>query len=193
MVNSPEIIRKEIKDKRAGRIIIQYCYKHDHTILHREDGPAVICKTKSGKVLRKWWYKHGVLHRDNGPAVIEIYESYDGNWNCDMVYYQNGKHHRKDGPAIIRTFPDHVTHWYYKFGNRHNINGPAEIDYYDDGTIESNHHILGYYVEEDKFKQIKQELFLRETPMGSILGTPVLDNIKFNRIKYVPKYFRDNL
>lgn len=193
MTKTPEIIRKEKKYKQLGTIIITYCYKHDNNIIHREDGPAVIFKTKSGKVLEKSWYKHGVLHRDNGPARIKKYQRFDDTWSCEISYYQNGKLHRKDGPAIILITSDYSSHWYYKFNYRHKTEGPAHIDYYDDGSIELNHYILGYYLEEDKFKQLKQELFLRDTPMGSILGTPILDSIKFDRIKYVPKYLRDNL
>lgn len=192
MVKNPEIIRKESKDKRHGRITVTYCYKHDHTILHRDNGPAYIIKTKTGKVMTKMWYKHGLLHRDNGPALIQVYESYDNTWNCDMIYYQNGLEHRDDGPSTIRTFPDRMVHMYEKRGIRHSTQHPSRIDYYDDNT-EIEYFIFGNFIEEDKFKQIQHELFMKKTPMGEILGTPIYDSCKRIGPYFIQKYFLNNL
>ena len=59
----------------------------DCTILHKEDGPAVIWADGE----QSWWLD-GDIHRTNGPAVV--YADGTKEWR------QHGQVHRVDGPAI---------------------------------------------------------------------------------------------
>ena len=59
----------------------------DCTILHKEDGPAVIWADGE----ESWWFD-GDIHRANGPAVVFA----DGT----KEWRQHGQVHRVDGPAI---------------------------------------------------------------------------------------------
>ena len=69
------------------------------TILHREDGPAVV--TFDGT---KYWCQNGLRHREDGPAVKYITGTEE--------WYLNGKRHRTDGPAI-----SHATGYRYWYIN----------------------------------------------------------------------------
>lgn len=53
------------------------------TVLHREDGPAIVCLDGT-----KMWFRHGKLHREDGPA----FETLSGNheWWLDDVLYRTG-------------------------------------------------------------------------------------------------------
>ena len=63
-------------------------YKYaDCTILHKEDGPAVVWVDGE----QSWWFD-GDIHRTNGPAVL--YADGTKEWR------QHGQVHRVDGPAI---------------------------------------------------------------------------------------------
>ena len=56
----------------------RYYKDHEMTILHREDGPAVVYPNGS-----KWWYLNGKLHREDGPAI---------EWsNGEKCWYLNGE------------------------------------------------------------------------------------------------------
>ena len=57
------------------------------TILHKEDGPAVIWADGE----ESWWFD-GEIHCPNGPAVV--YADGTKEWR------QHGQVHRVDGPAI---------------------------------------------------------------------------------------------
>lgn len=78
---------------------------------HREDGPAYVVKTSSGKrVLEEKYYKNGVLHREDGPAMITY--SASGEVTSEG-WYINGKEHRTDGPAFWRnSWRDSFKSWY---------------------------------------------------------------------------------
>lgn len=54
--------------------------------LHKEDGPAHICKDGLA------YYTNGKLHRTDGPAVI-LKSGFE-------AWYSNGKRHNLDGPAV---------------------------------------------------------------------------------------------
>lgn len=43
----------------------------DYGDIHREDGPAVVCKNKDGTVVSEGWYNHNVVTRaGDGPALV---------------------------------------------------------------------------------------------------------------------------
>jgi hypothetical protein len=65
--------------------------------LHRENGPAVICK--DGYTCYKIY---GKMHREDGPAII--YPDGGESW------FLNGNLHRTDGPAIEN--PNGYKVWY---------------------------------------------------------------------------------
>ena len=51
---------------------------------------------------------------------------------------ENGELHREDGPAFIQyyTFGPVETEQFFRFDEPHRISGPALIEYYPDGSIE---------------------------------------------------------
>ena len=59
----------------------------DCTILHKEDGPAVVWFDGE----QHWWFD-GNIHRTDGPAIVYV----DGS----VEWRQHGQIHRVDGPAI---------------------------------------------------------------------------------------------
>lgn len=61
-------------------------YKND--LLHREDGPAVICAIGD-----RYWYFEDKLHRKDGPAV----ETVDGY----KEWWVNGKLYMRDTNGIL--------------------------------------------------------------------------------------------
>jgi hypothetical protein len=75
---------------------VYYTVKYS-TILHREDGPAIIYKDGGTS-----WYRYGMLHRIGGPA--RIFSNNGEEW------WQNGNLHRLDGPAVI--YLDGSVSWY---------------------------------------------------------------------------------
>lgn len=56
---------------------------------HREDGPAVIRWSRTGRLLVESYYQKNQLHRLDGPAVVE-YTSQGSS--CLTDYYVKGKH-----------------------------------------------------------------------------------------------------
>lgn len=131
-------------------------------ILHRDDGPAVVSYYDDGSVRTEWWFKHGKIHRigdhiTNTPAVTK----YDKGGNVEeRTWYREGKKYRDDGPTCIKYHKNgnmSEQQWsendiisnivkyhengnfykkmYYEDGKRHRSDGPAEIIYYEDGTV----------------------------------------------------------
>lgn len=59
----------------------KYYYSNkEMTILHREDGPAIITQDKN-----KYWYLNGKPHREDGPAIE--YLNGDKYWYCNGKFY----------------------------------------------------------------------------------------------------------
>ena len=83
-----------IKQSDTGTRYFKY---PNHTILHREDGPA--CEWADGG---KGWYINGIRHRVDGPAVV--------SFNGRKEWWDNGLLHRENGPAII--FPNGKERWF---------------------------------------------------------------------------------
>ena len=76
-----------------------YYLDPEHTIKHREDGPATIYNQGGEK-----WYLHNKLHRVGGPAVTYL--------SGDKYWYEHGELHREDGPAVQSGFGKHS--WYIR-------------------------------------------------------------------------------
>jgi hypothetical protein len=85
-------------------------YRNEQGLLHREDGPAVLCDEGTK------YYINGLLHREDGPAAV-----YKDGTSC---YYINGLSHREDGPAF--EFANGLRIYYIK-GRLHREDGPAII------------------------------------------------------------------
>ena len=88
-----------------------------HTILHRDNGPAVEYKDGS-----EAWYKDNELHRVGGPAITLLLTSGNPFYTMmitlhagDKAWYQNNYLHRTDGPAVERHNGQKL--WYIN-GNR---------------------------------------------------------------------------
>jgi len=71
----------------VGQYMKEYWFKKN-TILHREDGPAVICKKG-----RKEWLQNDMLHRLDGPAIVhdsgEEYYFIEDNPITDEEYWNH--------------------------------------------------------------------------------------------------------
>ena len=82
-------------------------YKN-HTVLHREDGPAV-----NNNRTQEWWV-NGQRHRVDGPALLDV----DGY----KAWYQNGYLHRLDGPAVEHQGYEafYITGRFFHAGRYHN-------------------------------------------------------------------------
>src|SRR6056300_228359 len=72
-----------------------YYSDREMTILHREDGPAVVSADGD-----KEWYLNNKLHREDGPAI----EYADG----DKLWYLNGEHFTEE-EFNARTNPVELT------------------------------------------------------------------------------------
>ena len=83
-----------VKVDQEGTI---HYYKPGTDLLHREDGPAVVCNDG-----QKEWFIDGKWHREDGPAII-----YAGGYKA---WYKQGKRHREDGPA--REFANGGKEWW---------------------------------------------------------------------------------
>ena len=95
--------------------------------LHKEDGPAMICKDGT-----RAWYLNGVLHREDGPAV----EHAGGS----KSWYLNGKLHRAGGPAVegstktdigwfvhgVRYSYEEYKQWYFRYVRTNTLRRSAE-------------------------------------------------------------------
>ena len=97
-----------------------------HTILHRDNGPAVEYKDGSGA-----WYKDNKLHRVGGPAITLLLTSGNPFYTMeitlhagDKAWYQNNYLHRTDGPAVERHNGQKL--WYIN-GNRLTLKEIEEI------------------------------------------------------------------
>ena len=97
-----------------------------HTILHRDNGPAVEYEDGS-----EAWYQNNKLHRVGGPAITLDYEGGNPFVTVDVTFeggdkgwYQNDKLHRLDGPAIERHNGKKL--WYVN-GNRLTLKEIEEI------------------------------------------------------------------
>lgn len=57
--------KKSLLNTPHGEPVVRDEYLEDG-LLHREDGPAVVCSDGL-----EAWYRHGLLHREDGPAVAD--------------------------------------------------------------------------------------------------------------------------
>lgn len=89
-------------------------------------------------------YKKGKLHNDEGPA--EMFYSIDGKLDNEK-WYQNGKLNSfEDKPSCIiyDCLGNKMIEKWYKNGKLHREIGPARIDYFSTGEIQS----VEYYLED---------------------------------------------
>ena len=125
----------------------KFYYKNtENTILHREDGPAII---RFGSGAREWW-KDGKLHREDGPAV----ERQDGG----EEWYINHKRHRDGGPAFY--LPGVAEYW-YRHGKLHREDGPAAIT-----PSDSQWALNDRYLTPDEVKELKNKLTIKKEIQG---------------------------
>jgi hypothetical protein len=110
-------------------------------ILHREDGPALVVTTLSGRVISEAWHRRGQAHREDGPAYL----SYDDEGALiDIYYLLNGQLNRADGPACVHAESGEVRFEEWNNGRgHHRIGGPAITKVAADGTVTES-----YYVED---------------------------------------------
>jgi len=133
----------------------KFHYKdREMTIVHREDGPAVV-RPDGGKE----WYLNGKRHREDGHAT----ELADGS----KFWYLNGKRHREDGPAI--ELADGSKFWCIN-DSFHREDGPAAE--WSDGSK------LWYLdgkrlTEEEHAKQTVKEVVVSMDEIAKLLDIPV--------------------
>ena len=77
---------------------------------------------------------------------VQEYKTYYANGNIRCIYYRNkyGDYHNLDGPAYIRYYEsgNKCVEEYYINGKYHRKDGPAYISYYENG----NKTCEGYYI-----------------------------------------------
>jgi hypothetical protein len=71
------------------------------TILHREDGPAMVTELDRGTEV---WYKDGKLHREDGPALI--YGNGEAYHYLNDVYVSPTEFKRRIDPVMELTLED---------------------------------------------------------------------------------------
>jgi len=99
-----EVFKEHHKGGEVCVVVISYYLDNDPeaAILHRENGPARVCKYYWGRQL--YWLDHGVLHRENDePASIVAQE--DGTVLCES-WIDHGRLHRESAPAYRRYHAD---------------------------------------------------------------------------------------
>lgn len=120
---------------------------------HRTGRPASVTFDNNGCTLTERWYQGGVTYRDTGPAVTSY--RLDGSRQQEAWFFGAGGLSRKDGPTLItywggKVFPgDARSHeelirdgairsetWFFDW-EPHRKEGPAETQYYEDGSVES--------------------------------------------------------
>lgn len=79
-------------------------------------------------------FTHHVLHNDNGPARFIYSKDY-----TEIEWYFNSHYHNLTGPAYIKYDKEgnKITEHWYRYGYLDNPNGPAMIDYLDNGVRET--------------------------------------------------------
>jgi antitoxin component YwqK of YwqJK toxin-antitoxin module len=82
---------EEVKRKYYdnGKIYEERYYKR--SLLHRDEGPAVIWYYEDGSIEEEDYYKNGKLHRLDGPAMIRYDE--DGK-KVEESYYIKGEEYK---------------------------------------------------------------------------------------------------
>lgn len=115
--------------------------------LHRRDGPAEIMH-KYGLVLWEHYKMNGVLHREDGPARI-VFSDLNGNVKFEE-WWLHGKYKRidQDKPTFTSYHvngKNFIKVW-TKNGFLHRTDGPARIQYREDGSFAS----LEYWIDGKK-------------------------------------------
>lgn len=105
---------------------------------HREDGPALLIKDATDKVLEEEWKQHGVFHRDDGPAETKA----EADGTRKQLWYRHGAQHNDSGPAYVATVADgtRIKEAWKKNGGLHREDGPASITIYNGIRTEAWYH-----------------------------------------------------
>lgn len=83
----------EFFDKKTCHEHVIFFKDKEKTIIHRDDGPAIVFRHFDYKE----WYKNGLLHREDGPAIINnidglySYKGYKFTYSKGNHYFLNGK------------------------------------------------------------------------------------------------------
>lgn len=145
--------------------ILQEIYMVDGKI-HRNIEPAIIAYDSPGKIQRLSWYSNDLEHRDEDlPSTIEFHtrsnsKTSKGFPGPRMLEYfcKNGKLHREGKPAVISYYLNGtiINYHYYKYGQRHNENGIASVQF----NAFKKFCLNGIeYSEEDYHKQMQTKLY----------------------------------
>jgi hypothetical protein len=138
--------------------------------LHRDNNlPALIEYDSKNNLHVEEWYVNGMQHRENGPAMITY--DVDLNYACYFIYYKNDMRHREDGPAYIRINKDNsfIERMWYINGEKHRIEGPAEIMNGFAWGIDSTTYRYYYKDNKIKFTDLKQTSEYQEYKMNQLL------------------------
>jgi hypothetical protein len=122
---------------------------YNNGLLHRVGGPALYSHVNGHNYDKlEEWYHYGMLHRVNGPASINTYlrDSSRGNAITEK-WYINGLCHRDHAPAVTKittpckSYPNGLVreHKWFNEGAEHRVDGPAVIQYDQNGDISEEH------------------------------------------------------
>ena len=135
-------------------------YKREHEFM-----PKLLMYDKNGNMIIEQYYK---VLKDEHLSKLLI-EEIEGKSKIDYkklpltneIHYKNNKIHRDDGPAVIEYYDNgnKRSECYYKDGKKHNDKGPGFISYHEDGRIKNK----TYWLNGKKVKDALQIAIL-ETP-----------------------------
>ena len=123
-----------------------YCSK-EYKLKHKFIPKLLICD-KNGNPIVEQYYKVG----PDGYLSCLLTGEIEGKPRVDYkklpitkeVYYKNNKIHRDNGPAVIEYYDNgnKEREYYYKDGKQHNDKGPGFISYNEDGSIKNKTYWL---------------------------------------------------
>jgi len=147
-----KIIVTKIKRVYKNGILRGEYYMNAEDQLHRDnnsyggDGPAFVRYAEDGKTSTyEAWYQDNKSHRDDGLPATQSYfvdDKYRKRLAEESWYVRNMRHRDGDFPSYVRYNKEGkiMLQIWHKLGKVHRnpINGPASIEYNEDGTIDES-------------------------------------------------------
>lgn len=147
-----KIIVTKIKRIYENGVLREEYYMNAGDQLHRDnnsyggDGPAFVRYAEDGKTSKyEAWYQNDESHRDDGLPATQSYfvdDKYCKRLVEESWYVRNMRHRDGDFPSYVRYNKEGKIMFqiWQKLGKVHRnpINGPASIEYNEDGTIDES-------------------------------------------------------
>lgn len=128
-----------LKYKEWNRIFEEEESREEKKLVKIKNGGIVTIKWPNCNLKKKYWYKNnrGGYHRKDGPAVLMWHENGEKKYESWIIDGTN--YNRKGGPSVTEWRDDGTKKYegWYKNGIVHREDGPVEITYLHEGSIES--------------------------------------------------------